>query len=445
MTESIGGHLRRTELAPPVRIVHLGLGAFSRSHSAWYTEHASDAHEWGIAAYTGSSVELAQALEAQDGLYTLVTRSVSGDEAEVIGSIVRAEPGGNLPALLTDLAAPGTAIVTLTITEAGYRADRHGELDLSDPLVAADRETLSAVSLNSALGATTMRTALGRLVLGLEARRRAGGGPIAIVSCDNLPDNGGLLRACVLGFAAANFETHEWCEANVSFVSSSVDRITPAISSDELAAFRDRFHDRAPVVTEPFADWVLSGAFPAGRPRWETAGARFTDELEPWEARKLWMLNGAHTILASLGPFYGHADVAQAIADPVCREAVEAFWDEAGRHLPEDLDLPQYRTSLLERFSNPRIVHLLSQISLDATTKVRLRIAPVATLERSAYRSAEASALAIAAWLATEPPEQGSVALRDRVHRVSAALASDDPFLELVEGALNGLLAVASV
>ena len=39
--------------AAPVRIVHLGLGNFFRAHQAWYTEHAPDAAEWGIAAFTG--------------------------------------------------------------------------------------------------------------------------------------------------------------------------------------------------------------------------------------------------------------------------------------------------------------------------------------------------------------------------------------------------------
>ena len=39
----------------PVRILHLGLGNFVRAHLAWYTEHAPDAADWGIAAFTGRS------------------------------------------------------------------------------------------------------------------------------------------------------------------------------------------------------------------------------------------------------------------------------------------------------------------------------------------------------------------------------------------------------
>ena len=104
-----------------MRIVHLGLGNFFRAHQAWYTAHAPDAADWGIAAFTGRSTDLADALTDQDGLYTLITRSADGDTAEIIAprSAVR-HPGTDTAALVGYLADPGVAIVTLTVTEAGY-------------------------------------------------------------------------------------------------------------------------------------------------------------------------------------------------------------------------------------------------------------------------------------------------------------------------------------
>lgn len=423
----------RTRPAPPVRIVHLGVGAFSRSHTAWFTAHAADAEAWGIAAYTGTSSSLADALNAQDGVYTLVVRSADGDTAEVIESLVRAHPGGDLEHLVADLAAAQTAIVTLTITEAGYRASPDGDPDLSDPMVVADLESLAAMEEATDLGAVPVRTALGRLVLGLEARRRAGGAPIAVVSCDNLPDNGGTLRRAVLSLAAASPVTEEWCEASVSFVSTSVDRITPRVGDADARALAECYRDPVVVIAEPFADWVLSGEFPAGRPQWEAAGARFTDELEPWEARKLWLLNGAHSILACLGPMRGHREVAEAIADPVCRGAVERFWDEAERHLPVSLDVARYRDDLLARFDNPRIVHLLSQIAGDMITKLRLRIAPVARLERAQGRDAAACAEAFAVWMLGQLSDDAELAeVREQLRRVDAALAADVDFVHRV-------------
>jgi fructuronate reductase len=394
----------RSAAKPPVRIVHLGVGAFHRAHQAWYTARAADSQEWGIAAFTGRSPEMAHTLEAQDGLYTLIERAADGDIFEVVESIVRVEPGSDVDALVDLLATGDVAIVTLTITEAGYRLTDTDQPDFTDPDVAADRAVLCGrITGTGDVGMPV--TPLGRLLLGLEGRRLSGGGPIAIVSCDNVPDNGGRLGRGLRAFALdVSAELHDWIAEKVSFVDTSVDRITPRTTQADVAevlALTGR-NDRAPVVTEPFADWVLSGDFPAGRPAWESAGARFVDDIEPWERRKLWLLNGAHTLLAAAGPLLGHESVAQAVNDPRCRSAVESLWDDAARNLPADLQLADYRDALRVRFENPRIEHRLEQIASDALRKLRLRVVPVAKLELAAGRPADGCATTLAAWIAGE-------------------------------------------
>jgi fructuronate reductase len=363
----------RPIVKPPIRIVHLGLGAFHRSHQAWYTQHAGDSAEWGIAAFTGRRPDAATVLAEQDGLFTVVERSGTGDSFEVIGSIVEAVDGSDVGRLAELVAAPSTAVITLTITEAAYAA------------AAGD-------------------SPLARLVTALAARREAGAGPIAVVSCDNLADNGNVARQAVGALARAkDADLAAWIESKVSFVSTSVDRITPRTTGDDVAVVAEDcgYRDAAPVVTEPFHNWILSGDFPAGRPRWEDAGAVFVKDIEPYENRKLWLLNGAHSILAYAGLVRGHSTVAEALSDPLCRDAVEAFWDEAARHLPGDaLGIPQYLQALVERFGNARIAHHLTQIGMDGTTKLRMRALPVLTAERAAGRSGDGAARMIAAWIA---------------------------------------------
>jgi fructuronate reductase len=416
--------LRRDRPAPPVRIVHLGLGAFSRSHIAWYTQNAVDGDDWGISAYTGGSRQLADSLTRQDGLSTLVVRDSDGDRPELVRSIVRAHSGDDVEALLADLAAPATAVVTLTITERGYRSTADGSPDAEDPAVADDLALLAAVG-DGPLSGLAPRTVLAKLVLGLEERRRQGGGALALLSCDNLPDNGGRLARAVSGLATVlSSSLGEWIAREVTFPSSSVDRITPRLSDAELEQLSASTGDLAPVVAEPFSDWVISGEFPAGRPRWETAGARFVDDLHAWEARKLWMLNGAHTLLACLGLLRGHRTVADAVTDPTCREAVEALWDEDASCLPAGLDLPAYRDALLTRFANARIEHGLVQIAGDSFTKLRLRIVPVAEARLARGESSSATAAVIAAWMVAR--ERGLLpddAADDR-RTVSAVLAA---------------------
>ncbi len=445
-----------------MRIVHIGLGSFHRAHQAWYTATAADAREWGIAAFTGRSSTIADELAPQDGLYTLIERSDAGDSVSVIPSIVEAIDGARLDRFVELVASPDTAIVTLTITEPGYRLTGDGEPDRSDPAVVADIEWLAAALESTdipALDAWAPRTALGRLLLGLDARRRSGAGPIAVVPCDNIPDNGPFLRTGFLALAeATSAGSSVWLAANVSFVSTSVDRITPKTTEEDIrtATELSGWMDRSPVVTEPFSDWVLSGRFPAGRPAWETAGARFVDDIEPFEQRKLWLLNGAHSLLAYAGRLRGHVTVAAAIADPICRSWVNELWDEDQRHLPEGLELNDYRLALLRRFENSRIEHRLAQIGMEGLAKLRVRIVPVASAERAAGRDATACARAIAAWItlllagadlpdaqaaAVQAARAGSEAgaTRRLLALLDSDLASDAEFLASVETAVASL------
>lgn len=389
--------LQRMTSTPPTRIVHLGLGAFSRSHTAWYTQHADDSSLWGISAYTGRNRTLPEELRRQDGLYSLIERGADGDVVEQIASVVSARSGADVSHMVADLAARSTSIVTLTITEAGYFVGSSGQLDLEHTSMQADLRLLKAGPDSREHEA--LQTSPGKILSGLLERHRTGGGAITLLSCDNLPANGEKLCSAVSQLAeivAPHATT--WLEDHVAFASSSVDRITPRVDLEELRVLESRY-GHAPVVAEPFRDWVIQGDFPAGRPAWEAAGARFTNDLRPWESKKLWMLNGAHTLLACLGQLRGHSTVAQAIMDPVCRAAVQELWDEAGHNLEESLQAVEYAEALLTRFENPRIEHRLEQIAADTPLKLQVRVAPVAALERQAGRSGAAAAKAIAAWV----------------------------------------------
>ncbi|NKQ52681.1 mannitol dehydrogenase family protein [Amycolatopsis sp. K13G38] len=379
--------LSRTTAAAPVRIVHLGLGNFFRAHQAWYTAHAPDAQDWGIAAFTGRSAKLADTLSAQDGVYTLITREAK-DEFEVVSSISRAHGAGKHDAWLRYLASPDTRVVTLTVTEAGYTRDRDGGLDTTDPAVAADLTALRR--------GAPVRTAVARLVAGLAARRDAGAGPIAVVPCDNLPGNGEVLARLTAECADL---VAPGCAEVASFVTTMVDRITPATTGADLATAEAAtgYRDEAPVVTEPFSEWVLSGEFPGGRPQWS---ATFTDDVMPYERRKLWLLNGAHSLLAYTAALRGHRTVGEAVADEVCRSWLAEWWQEAVPHL--DLpaaDLDAYCRALLTRFANPGVRHQLAQIAMDGSQKLPARILPVLREERDAGRLPRGAVRLLAGWV----------------------------------------------
>lgn len=393
MTRSAGAG----RAAPPVRVVHLGLGNFHRSHQCWYTEHAPDAEEWGHAAFSGRDRALPARLTAQEGLYTLVTRAAEGDRFEVIGSLAQAYPGTAHEEWLRLLGSPQTAVVTVTVTEAGYLRRPGGGLDRDRPQVRAD-----AAALRERPDAP-VRTAPARLLAGLAARCRADAGPLALVSCDDLARNGEIAVEVVRDMAElVDPGLAGWLEDNVSAVTTAADRITPRTAPSDLLTVAEATgcDDEAPVVAEPFCEWVLCGDFPAGRPRWEDAGATPADDITPFEQRKLWLLNGAHSLLAYAGAILGRTTVAEAFADDDCREWVEQWWDEASAHLTQPVEeVMAYRKALAERLANPRIHHTLAQISTDGSQKLPVRILPVLRAERSAKNMPEAAARLLGAWV----------------------------------------------
>ncbi|MCU1551330.1 MAG: mannitol dehydrogenase family protein [Glaciihabitans sp.] len=352
----------------PIRLAHLGLGAFSRAHQAWYTQAANDrGADWGIAAFTGRTPDIARELSAQNGRYTLITRAANGDSAQVIDSIVSASDGADNAAWTSTLANPDVAVVTVTVTEAGYLP-----------------------------AATPPR----RLAEGLRARRAAASGPIAIVSCDNVPANGTKLKELVL--QQADNDLSEWIHDNVSFVVTMVDRITPAATDEDRRIARGLvgWDDRVPVVTEPFSEWVLQGEFPAGRPDWHEVGAQFVDDVEPYENRKLWLLNAGHSLLAYRGLERGHSTVFDAFADETLRGEVEQLWTEARPvlALPAD-EVDAWLEQLRTRWQNPRIEHRLAQVAQGGEQKVPARILSVAhEREAAGLPPGEAGAEVVAAW-----------------------------------------------
>lgn len=56
------------------------------------------------------------------------------------------------------------------------------------------------------------------------------------------------------------------------------------------------YQDSAAIETEPFTQWVIEDNSPTGRPPWEAGGALVIEDVTPFEAMKLRMLNGVHSV-----------------------------------------------------------------------------------------------------------------------------------------------------
>ncbi|MFK0165125.1 mannitol dehydrogenase family protein [Rhizobium sp. NPDC090279] len=378
-------------------IVHLGAGAFHRAHQADYTDAALAAGggDWRIVGVSLRGHEVADALNPQHGLYTLIERDAAGARAKVIGSIERIVAASREPAaLMRQLAAPATRIVTMTVTEKAYGIDRATmTADPDHPAVAAD------------LAKPAQPTGvLGVLTEALRLRRAAGAEPFTVLCCDNLPDNGGFVRAGVIDFARRSDPAlAEWIAANVAFPSSMVDRITPASTQRTLddALQLTGCVDRAAVETEPFRQWVIEDQFPSGRPAWEAGGALFVDDVHPYETMKLRMLNGSHSMLAYAGFLTGRRYVRDTVGQNGFRALIARHLGAAASTLQPlpGIGLDAYAADVLARFANPAIAHETRQIAMDGTEKLPQRLLAPAVELLAKGADIRPFAFAVAAWM----------------------------------------------
>ena len=376
-------------------ILHLGLGAFHRAHQAVATDDAlaAEGGDWRIIGANLRSRELAEAMTEQNGLYTVLVRGQQ-DEARVIAAHAAAI-GGDTGKILHAACDPAIRIVSLAVSEKAYAIDRTAmDLDLGNPAVAAD-----LANPGNPLSVP------GLIVAALANRRAENIAPFTVLSCDNLPNNGELLQAAVLGFARRTRpELAAWIEAEVAFPSTMVDRITPASTEKTLADVCSLIgrQDLAAVETEPFSQWVIEDHFPQGRPAWEAGGAQLVSDPQPYEDMKLRMLNGSHSLIAYGGQMLGHAYVRDAVADEAFLALIKRHMQSAAATLPQssDLDPSAYQRALLERFANPAIAHATAQIANDCTEKLPQRWLTPASLLRAKGDETHAYSFAFATWMA---------------------------------------------
>ena len=381
-----------------IGVVHLGIGAFHRAQTAVYADDALalERGDWGVCGVSLRSPEVRDRLAPQDGLYTAVEKSPGGTRRRVIGAVREVRfLGDERGDIQTRLAASSTRIISLTITEKGYCHDpATGRLNLTHPDIVHDlaepNDPISAVGL---------------IVAALDARRLSHGNPVTVLCCDNLPHNGALVRGLVQTFAEVrDLALAQWIRDYASFPSTMVDRIVPATTARDVEENDGALglHDAAPVMHEPFRQWVIEDDFAAGRPSWERVGAQLVDDVAPFEAMKLRLLNASHSALAYLGYLAGYEFIYQVAAQAdfiaymrrLMREEVAPTLK-----LPVGVDVAAYQNALVERFGNPALPHRTQQIAMDGSQKLPQRLLGTVRDNLAASRSVDLAALAVAGWM----------------------------------------------
>ena len=383
------------------RIVHLGCGAFHRAHQALYTHHLLETtdSDWGICEVNlmpGNDCVLIENLRKQQLLYTVAEKGADNTVLKVIGSMKEAlHPDlDGCDGILQAMARPQTAIVSLTVTEKGYCTDAaSGQLDLNNPLIKHDLAN-----------PTAPKSAIGYIVQALYLRREQGLAAFTVMSCDNMPENGHVMRNVVCAYARAlDEDLAAWIEQNVTFPSTMVDRIVPAVTAETLDKITQLtgVRDPAGVACEPFRQWVIEDNFVAGRPQWEKAGAELVADVVPFEEMKLRMLNGSHSFLAYLGYLAGYQHINDCMQDDNYRRAaLSLMLDEQAPTLKvQGVDLSRYASLLIDRYCNPALKHRTWQIAMDGSQKLPQRMLDSIRWHLVHQRDFTLLALGVAGWM----------------------------------------------
>ena len=403
-------------------IVHFGVGNFCRAHLFEYTHHFNNQtvgsvptadEPWlihGVGVIDNDyEKESFEKMESSDFLYGLLT--LPSNQSEVIGSLCSYDWAPRSSAALTSaidsISRCETKIISLTITEKGYCMDIDGSLDFSNPDVLHDVQFLT--SNQDSRGNTTpcFKTSLGLLIEGLRQRmKNRSAGPVTIMSCDNLPSNGKVLKSILVDFIkrTKNLKLLNYVEENITFPNSMVDRITPGVTEESILLFEKETNiaDPWPVIAEDFTQWVVEDNFVAGRPSWEAiegSNILFVEDCEPYECMKLRLLNASHTAMSYVSILAGLEKVDDSMADESVYGYVKSYMDMATSTVPEvpGIDLEEYKSVLRFRFSN--LSDDLSRLVQDGSKKMVGFVLPSLEIRLEKQQSTEIIATVVASWV----------------------------------------------
>ena len=360
-------------------IVHLGVGAFHRSHLAVFMHRLMQEHhleDWSICGVGLMKADalMRDAMKAQDCLYTVVERGIKDTNAYIVGSITAYMYAPEDPrAVIEKMANPDTHIVSLTVTENGYyHSEATNSLMTDAPEIVND--------LNHPEKPATL---YGYLYEALLLRYKKGLTPFTIMSCDNMPQNGVTVKNMLVAFAKLKKDEKfaAWIEDKVTSPNSMVDRVTPRCTDKERKYVTDTWgiKDQCPVVAEPFIQWVLEDNFSDGRPPWELVGVQVVKDVDSYELMKLRLLNGGHSAMGYLGYLAGYTYIHEVVNDPTINKYIRVLMrEEVIPLLPKvpGVDFEEYTASVLERFSNPAIQDTVARICLMGSGKMPKYVLP---------------------------------------------------------------------
>lgn len=362
-------------LALPESVLQFGTGVLLRALPDYFIDKANKQGLFcGRVVVVKSTESDSSAFDAQDGLYTVCVRGVENgkivEENIVNASISRVLSAKNeWDKILACAHSPALKLIISNTTEVGIQL-------VEDSI--ASRPPVSFP---------------GKLLAFLYERYKALGGSAAsglvIVPTELITDNGAKLESIVLELAHRNkldFGFIEWLENHNTFCNSLVDRIVPGKpgGADLEAIEKDLgYTDALLTKSEVFRLWAIEGDEKVKQVLGFAAadeGVVITPDITLFKELKLRLLNGTHSFNCGLAHLAGFHITREAVSHPVFAVFTKALQKEIASAIPFDIDpavKQDFADKVFERFCNPFIDHQWLSITVQYTSKMKMRNVPL--------------------------------------------------------------------
>lgn len=385
-------------------IVHFGVGNFHRAHQAYaiqkFNDNAGNNNEkWSIcgAAILPSDKAFVDRFEKNNCLYNLSMKAADGTEeiiqVNVINEIIY---GPDDPEkLIAKIAHPDTHVVSFTITEGGYNRNEANDGFIYD----------NPSIINDLNKSNKPQTVFGYLARAFELRKHIPEDKLVLLSCDNLQENGVVLKKSVEDFLRSyDKELLKYLYQSVEFPNSMVDRITPATSIEAIDDFENNtgFRDEVLVQSEDFFQWIIEKPESEKFPALEVVnGVKFVKDVKPYEKMKLGILNGGHSLTGLTGWAMEYSLINEAIRDKNIAGLFELYVKNEvipGLENIDGIDYSEYFLTVKSRFENPLIKDNVLRIISDSTSKFPKFILPVIIKRIEEEKDFSIAAFIVACW-----------------------------------------------
>tara|TARA_B100001029_G_C15042239_1_gene444480 strand:- start:435 stop:1856 length:1422 start_codon:yes stop_codon:yes gene_type:complete len=372
-------------------IIHFGVGKFHRAHQAFFIHEILNLNnDYALIGVNIRTRNIIDILKKQDYLYTLIEHSDNKRKIHIINSISEILFGiDNKESIRQHICNSKNKVVTLTVTEKGYHYNNvTNSLDKTKEIIEDFKDN-------------NLSTVIAHLSYGLIERFKKTNETIHILSCDNMPNNGNILKKVIKDFIfEINNESNYWFDEKVFFPNTMVDCIVPNTRSIP-EGINLNYIDESVVICEPYRDWYIESNNLYLKSIFKHPRIKFVDDVSFYEDVKLKILNASHSAIAYLGLLLDYTYVHEAILDKKINYFISEYLDQEvipTLKIRDDFDILKYKNSIIERFKNSFLNHRLDQIATDGSLKIPIRIINT-YLKKTKNKDYSFTETIIAAWI----------------------------------------------